>query len=290
MKHLYSVVFSLLLCGCSQVQQPASEGASNSFYNTSVNTTTNSDGQKGDAIYTHSTNRGTLYHHENFSFSYSEKDEQSEWVGYELTREETKGKQQRKSGFDEDPIVTTESSHPYEYRESGYTKGHLAPSGDMKFSTTAMNDCFYTSNISPQKQKLNAGIWNDLEMQVRFWAQKFGTVYVITGPVLKDSDPKMVYTNNRGIQERSNVTIPEKFYKIVYDFSFTGKEKMIGFVIPQEGARGSYFDYAVTVDEIEKMTGIDFFQNIPKKEQDSLEGSLNLEAWKKFTFVNKYNN
>ena len=244
--------------------------------------------QKGDIIFTHSTRKGKLYHHEHYSFSYSEPDEQSEWVGYELTREETYGKYDRANCFDEDPIVVTQSAHPYEYRNSGYTKGHLAPAADMKFNATAMEECFYMSNMSPQTSQFNAGIWNDLEMQVRYWAQKFSTVYVVTGPILNSSTPKkMKYVNNRGIEEQSNITIPESFYKIVYDFSMKGKEKMIGFVISQDD-HGDFFDYAVSVDEIEELTGIDFFHNLPKASQAELESQINLSAWKKYTYVNKY--
>ena len=64
---------------------------------------------------------------------------------------------------------------------------------------------------------------------------------------------------------------------------------MIGFIIPQS-AKGDIFEYAVTVDEVEKATGIDFFNNIAPKTQDALEGNLNISAWQKFLYENKYNN
>ena len=295
------LIAALLLCGCTGIkdnsQQPQTNESSSLYQQTTTDQSEQSSSQnvdqtqRGDIIYTHSTKKGKLYHHENYSFSYSEEDEQSEWVGYELTREETKGKLQRKGSFEEDPIVTTESAHPYEYRQCGYTKGHLAPAADMKFDQTAMNECFYTSNISPQKQKFNAGIWNTLEMQVRHWAQVFSTVYVVTGPILTNDCEKISYTNNRGEKENSKITIPKYFYKIVYDFSYKGKEKMIGFIVPHEGARGSIFDYAVTVDKIEEETGIDFFHNLSKAKQAELESQINVEAWKKFIYINnKYNN
>ncbi|MCQ2209397.1 MAG: DNA/RNA non-specific endonuclease [Paludibacteraceae bacterium] len=292
---LIIAIVSAFLYNCIGVNNESQpQEGSSSFYNTptqkgGAETKQSSSNKKGDAIFTHSTPKGKLYHHENYSFSYSEDDEQSEWVAYELTKQETKGNLQRKESFTEDPIVTTESAHPYEYRNCGYTRGHLAPAGDMKFDRTAMNECFYTSNISPQKQKFNAGIWNDLEMQVRYWAQKFNTVYVITGPILTKDCKKLSYKNNRGQEEKSDITIPKKFYKIVYDFSYKGKEKMIGFIIPQEGAEGSFFDYAVTVDEIEKETKIDFFHNLSKAEQAKLEGQINVAAWKKFSYEKKYN-
>ena len=299
-KFQHIIILLSLICSCTSTNNTSvtesNKTASHFSSQTTVRenestapTSSETSEVKGDAIFTHSTKKGRLYHHENYSFSYSEEDEQSEWVAYELTKEETYGKLSRSNAFTEDPIVSTESAHVYEYRESGYTKGHLAPAADMKFDRTAMMECFYTSNISPQKQKFNAGIWNDLEMQTRHWARKFNKVYIVTGPVFSPNDEKMHYTNNRGEVETSEITIPAKFFKIIYDFSYAGKEKMIGFIIPQS-AKGDIFEYAVTVDEVEKATGIDFFNNIAPKTQDALEGNLNISAWQKFLYENKYNN
>ena len=293
-----SLVSIALLCGScirGEVSQSKSNTVESSFYQSptasdrkSVSTSedkksvSNDDtDDKGDAIFSHTTNKGTLYRHENYSFSYSEEDEQAEWVAYELTKEETYGKQERKEKFVSDPIVVTESSHPYEYRNSGYTRGHLAPAGDMKFDETAMAECFYTSNISPQTREFNAGIWNDLEMKTRNWARKYKKVYVITGPILTDKGlKKMDYENNRGKKEKSDITIPKRFYKIIYDFSYAGKEKMIAFIISQD-AEGDLADYVTTVDEVEEATGLDFFTNLSKSEQNELESSSDLSKWAK---------
>ncbi len=293
-----SLVSLALLCGsCGNTEssQLKSDTATSSFYKKPTTSDThtrfasdsetqtivskNDTDDKGDAIFSHSTNKGTLYRHENYSFSYSEEDEQAEWVAYELTKEETYGKQERKDRFVSDPIVATESAHPYEYRNSGYTRGHLAPAGDMKFDELAMQECFYTSNISPQTKEFNAGIWNDLEMQTRNWARKYKKVYVITGPILTDRGlEKMVYVNNRGNKEESEITIPKRFYKIIYDFSYAGKEKMIAFIISQD-AEGDIANYVTTVDDIEKTTGLDFFTNLSKEKQNELESSSDFNKW-----------
>ena len=304
MKKIFFAIFlSPLFLGCVSVEKNESSGVDgrradvSTFVETSNRNSSSAEEcestvqqQRGDAIFTHSTVKGNLYHHEYYSFSYSEDDEQSEWVAYDLTREESYGKLKRGDHFSQDPIVITGSAHPYEYHQSGYTRGHLAPSADMRFEPNAMSECFYTSNISPQKAKFNAGIWNDLEMQVRYWAQKFGSVYVVTGPILTDANlEKMRYKNNRGVEEISSITVPNRFFKIVFDYSYEGKEKMIGFIIPQNIKAGDIFEYAVTVDSIETLTGLDFFQNIPISTQKKYESRLNVEAWKKFKFENKYN-
>ncbi len=288
------ISLSLLLCCCGngESKQSKSDIVESSFYRSptvsnrgsaSANENNKSgstdDNKEGDAIFSHTTNKGTLYRHKNYSFSYSEEDEQAEWVAYELTKEETYGKQERKDKFVSDPIVVTESSHPYEYRKSGYTRGHLAPAADMKFDERAMQECFYTSNISPQTKEFNAGIWNDLEMRTRNWARKYKKVYVITGPILTDKGlEKMVYVNNRGNKEESEITIPKRFYKIIYDFSYAGKEKMIAFIISQD-AKGAIADYVTTVDEVEEATGLDFFTNLSISEQNELESSSDFNKW-----------
>lgn len=244
--------------------------------------------------FTHSNRKGKTYYREHFTLSYSEDDEQPEWVAYELTREESYGKIQRKEMFTEDPSIITESARPYEYRDSKYTKGHLAPAGDMKFDHQAMKECFYMSNVSPQEKEFNSGIWNDLEQQVRHWARKFGKVYVITGPFLPKKvkeEYKLSYVEYDGDTMKSDITIPKFFFKIIFDYSYKGKEKMIAFIMPNQNIENpdkindSYdylFDYATTVDDVEAQTGLDFFTNLPKEEKQKYESSLDIKAWKKF--------
>lgn len=236
-----------------------------------------------DGHFTHSNKKGTTYHHKNYSLSYSEEDEQSEWVAYELTRNESHGDEERAELFTEDPDITTGSAHPYEYRNSGYDKGHLAPSGDMRFDTEAMNECFYMSNISPQVKEMNCGIWNDLEKQTRKWARFYGRIHIVCGPVLnhpKTTRKRLCYDDKYKGRTKSNITIPDLFYKIIFDFSKKGKEKMIAFCIPNKNVEDSFDKYVVTVDSIEELTGIDFFSNLPTEVQKRFESSSDLEKWK----------
>lgn len=236
-----------------------------------------------DGNFTHSNHKGKTYHHKNYSLSYSEEDEQSEWVSYELTRNETKGDEERADLFSQDPIITTGSAQPYEYRNSGYDKGHLAPAADMRFDETAMNECFYMSNISPQIKEMNRGVWNDLEVQSRQWARRFGRIYVVCGPVLNQPNSKkkrLSYDDKYKGRTETRITIPDYFYKIIFDFSKKGKEKMIAFCIPNREVEDSFRNYAVTVDSIEEMTGIDFFNNLPTAVQAQYESSIDLDKWR----------
>ena len=249
------------------------------------------DDTSGDAVFVHTNCKGKTYRHANYSFSYSESDEQSEWVAYELTRGEVEGNLARKDDFSSDPMVETGSADPQDYQNSGYDRGHLAPSADMRFDATAMEECFLTSNISPQVKGFNNGIWNDLEMQTRSWVRKYERLYVVTGPVLPKpgQEARKMYATSRGKDVRTNVTIPDKFYKILFDFSKRGKEKMIAFVIPNQALDKPFTDYVTTVDEVERLTGIDFFSNMDKDFQARCESRSDLSKWPEATFVNYSN-
>ncbi|MDR7208285.1 DNA/RNA non-specific endonuclease [Flavobacterium piscis] len=190
--------------------------------------------------------------HNYYTLSYNEKFEQAEWVAYELKKEYLKNNDFKRPYFVQDPKVVTGSADWRNYKKSGYDKGHLCPAGDMEFDKNAFNDTFYTSNISPQNHDFNSGIWNRLENKVRYWTGKYNNLYIVTGGVLKESDKKI------GTEE---VSVPEYFYKIVLTKS--GKEhKAIAFLVPNEKSQKGIYEFVVSIETLEKMTGIDFFPNL----------------------------
>lgn len=190
--------------------------------------------------------------HQYYTLSYNEKFEQAEWVAYELKKENLINRNYKRPYFIEDPKVTTGSADWRNYKNSGYDKGHLCPAADMEFDENAYNDTFYTSNISPQKHDFNSGIWNRLEQKTRYWAEKYNDIYVVTGAILDDSDKKI------GTEK---VAVPKYFYKII--LAKSGKEhKAIAFLVPNEDSDKSLYDFVVTIETLEKMTGIDFFPNL----------------------------
>jgi endonuclease G len=190
--------------------------------------------------------------HNYYTLSYSEIHEQAEWVAYELKKEYLKNNDFKRPFFVQDPKVVTGSADWRNFKNSGYDKGHLCPAGDMEFSLEAYNDTFYTSNISPQNREFNSGIWNRLENKVRYWAGKYNNIYVVTGGILKQADKKI------GTEK---VSVPKYFYKIVVAKS--GKEhKAIAFLIPNEKSQKGIYEFVVSIETLEKMTGIDFFPNL----------------------------
>ena len=111
-----------------------------------------------------------LVTHLGYSLSYNEKHEQANWVFYELTIDEVLGSIKRKDQFRADPNIKTGSASLSDYKRSGYDRGHLAPAADMKWSSKAMSESFFMSNMSPQTPSFNRGIWKKLENLVRKWA------------------------------------------------------------------------------------------------------------------------
>src|SRR5690606_37150816 len=176
-----------------------------------------------------------------YYLSYSEYHEQAEWVAYELKPEHFLGEKRKRPYFNQDPKGSTASAHWNNYKNSGYTRGHLLPAGDRTFSKEAYNETFYTSNISPQLQEFNTGIWNSLVMRIRNFVRKNGKVYVVTGGVL---------TDNLKTIGQEKVAVPEYFYKILLHYD-KEEYKMVAYLIPhEENERKPLIDYIVHTDSI----------------------------------------
>lgn len=206
---------------------------------------------------------------ENFTLSYVEEHEQAEWVAYELTDVEVQGAAERSDDFREDPQVRTGSASLNDYYRSGYDRGHLAPAGDMKFSDNAMSESFYMSNMSPQEPSFNRGIWRELEEEVRELAVDNGRLFVVTGPVFGK--------RNRRIGD-NRVSIPRAFYKVLLDYN-EPEIKAIAFLLANEGSKKDIYDFVVTIDSVEAVTGIDFFPALPDLEENKLESMSDPSLW-----------
>ncbi len=208
--------------------------------------------------------------HTYYSLSYSEENEQAEWVAYMITSGRTNGTLKRSDKFIPDPMITTKSAISNDYKKSGYDRGHLAPAADMKFDEIAMSECFYMSNMSPQLPGFNRGIWKKLEEKVRNWALTEDTLYIITAGVLTGIDKRI---------GENGVGVPKLFYKIILKNSVNEK-KAIAFCIPNQKSDKSIYEYIVNIDKIEELTGIDFFPNLSDKIENKLESQININLWK----------
>jgi endonuclease G len=209
---------------------------------------------------------GEIVKHAFYTLAYSEENEQAYWVYYELTPELINGVQSRTDDFRPDPLVSTGSASLADYSGSGYDRGHLCPAADMKLNKIAMSETFYLSNMSPQVAGFNRGIWSKMEDQVRKWALEYSKLYVVTGPIFKD---------NIGVIGVNKVTVPGYYYKVIYD----GKNRMIGLILPNASSSKSLDQFVVKVDDIEQLTGIDFFSRLDDNLENQLEGSVSTTNW-----------
>ena len=205
-----------------------------------------------------------------YSLGYDHRTRQALWVCYLLAAEDvTGGKVARAGKFRRDPAVAVRPVEPREYNRSGFDRGHLAPAGDMIRSDETMTQSFFMTNISPQIPGCNRGIWKRLETQVRRWAVREGRICVITGPIFS-SDARRV--------GRSDIPVPSAFFKVILDT--TPPRKMIGFIVPNAPSRKQPTAFAVSVDTVEELTGYDFFSALDDAEEDALERSVDIDAWK----------
>ncbi|MCQ2240417.1 DNA/RNA non-specific endonuclease [Treponema sp.] len=215
-----------------------------------------------------------IHTYSGFTLCYRESYEDAEWVAYILTREELKAVTGRSNDFRPDPSITTGSSDLSDYKKSGYDRGHLAPAADMEWSKESCSESFFMSNMTPQAPAFNRGMWQQLESQVRRWADRFGKIIVVTGPVLeKDADG---YAKIGGNQ----VAVPQYFFKSILAQSEDGTAIAINFIMPNSKCEGTIWDYCVTADEIETRTGFDIFSFLPDSVEEKVESSVNIESWK----------
>ncbi len=216
-----------------------------------------------------SSTTGEIVEHSHYTLSYNEPYEQAEWVAYILKKEHLTHDDRKRPYFIEDPKVRTKSADWRNYKGSGYDRGHLCPAGDRRFTKQAYDETFYTSNISPQDRDFNAGIWNELEKQVRMWAKQYGEVFVVTAGVLE-----------KGLEEigEEDVDVPKFYYKIIARGN-GDDQKVIAFLMEGKQSTKSLKQFSVPVDKIEIRTGIDFFEKLSKKQQNQLESTVDTGDW-----------
>lgn len=264
----YCLIFTTLFASCERREKQKTADATTD----SVASMTSQSFQKNGAIdFLPVSTTKQIVKHKGYTLSYSEENEQAEWVFYELKKSELNYNNNdfKRPFFIEDPMVKTGSADWKNYRRSGYDKGHLCPAGDRKYNKQLFEETFYTSNISPQKHDFNEGIWNRLEQKVRYWASKYDGIYVVTGGVLDENLPTI------GDEE---VSVPKYFYKVLLD-NYKGEYKMIAFLVPHRDSDRPLYEFVVSVDQIEKMTGIDFFPQLDNALELTLEKNSVYKKW-----------
>ena len=211
--------------------------------------------------------------HKAYVSSYNEETLIPDWVAYELTADETGGTESRGGiEFRMDPTLRGVTQAMREdYSGSGWTKGHLMPAADAAYSTTTMGETFYFTNICPQDETLNAGDWAYLEKRVRQWANRYGHIWVVTGPIVGE--------NRYGTIGDREVVVPDSFFKALLIQKKNGSYSAIAFVMDNDDERYYLKDCYLTVDELETLTGFNFFPLLDDKIEEKVESTVRLSDW-----------
>lgn len=212
---------------------------------------------------------GQVVEREGYVLQYNSECRVPHWVSYLVRASDLVPNVSRTDDFRPDPELKVPQAALADYKNSGYDRGHMARAGLFTRSRKVMSESFILSNIIPQDRYMNqSGAWRRLEEFEEAAIRKNAEVNIVSGPV--------VGPNDQHIGENA-VCVPETVFKVLY----RGGENpsAIGFLIPNYRTTGKYTEYAVTVDEVEAATGIDFFPELPDSVEASVEREFSLNSW-----------
>lgn len=211
-----------------------------------------------------------ILYRQGYTASYNKDYKIPNWVAWHLTREHATGIVSRPgNAWHEDAEVPEPRAIPSDYKGSGWSRGHMCPAGDNKWNSDAMYESFLLTNCCPQNANLNSGDWNQIEMSCRRWAEKYGDIYIVCGPILLNRTHETIGS--------SKIVVPEAFFKVV--LCLKGKPKGIGFIRRNTDTARRKDLYVNSIKEIERITGITFFPLLPKDISEAVKTIANLEDW-----------
>ena len=198
-----------------------------------------------------------------YTVSYNKDMRLPNWVAWHLTAARTKGDNKRDGiKFQEDTDVPSPRATHADYVRSGYDRGHMCPAGDNKWSAAAMEESFLMTNICPQHPNLNRGDWSEMENACRDWAEEYGDLVIVAGPIFYKGSHKKIGKNK--------VVVPEAFFKVI--LTLEGDEpQAVGFIYKNNKGNLPKDSYINSIDNVERITGIDFFPALPDEIEDKVE-------------------
>ena len=207
--------------------------------------------------------------YEGFTVDFNQENKTPNYVAWILHGHETEGASARSNKFWTDTEIEG-CPDTRDYTRSGYDRGHMCPAGEQKWSETAMRHSFVMANICPQKHELNTGAWKTLEDKERMWAKRDSALVIVAGPIYDSSDSETIGKNK--------VRVPSAFFKVLLA-PYAEPMRAIGFVYPNMKCEGNMQAYSVSVDDVEKMTGMDFFSALPDDIEDKVESTVSFKDW-----------
>ena len=235
---------------------------------------------------THYTTEANLGKLRNYSIEWDANLKANRWTCYELYDVLLQKNVKRQNAFQQDPeIPANEQTSPDDYSGSGFSRGHLCPSGDRLYSAAQNKQTFYLTNMQPQIQGHNGGVWGDLEKKVRDWAGRCDTLYIVKAATI-DKDEyicKQADLDEMAQKESSykplhfNGIVPKFFYMalLAYDKK-TNTYRALGIWSPHYNNSKSEY---ITIQELQNRTGIDFFCNLSDDIEQAVETTIDQTYW-----------
>lgn len=207
--------------------------------------------------------------YEGFTTNFNPQRHTPNYVAWTLLRNETVGSSERSNKFWTDTEVDG-CADTRDYTRSGYDRGHLCPAGEQKWSPVAMHNSFVMTNICPQKHELNSGAWKTLEDKERLWADRDSLLVIVAGPIYNSDNPQLIGD--------TGVAVPDAFFKVLLA-PYASPIRAIGFVFPNMKSPGNMENYATSIDDVEKITGFDFFSSLPDDIEYEVESAASFKEW-----------
>ena len=205
-----------------------------------------------------------------YTVSYNKYTKEPNWVAWHLTSEHLSGTIKRPgNAWHEDSDVPYPRATHADYKQSGWSRGHMCPAGDNKWDREAMYDTFLYSNVCPQHPRLNSGDWNEIEIACRRWANKFGDIYIICGPIFFRKEHVTI--------GRNRVMVPEAFFKVI--ICLNGTPKGIGFILRNTDGNRKKDLYVNSISQVERITGLTFFPSLSVGISSLVKDKADIKMW-----------
>lgn len=212
-----------------------------------------------------------ILYRKGYVVSYNKDTKLPNWVAWKLTAEHVNGEARRPgNAWHEDTDVPTPRANSFDYKGSGWTRGHMCPAGDNKWDSDAMYETFLYTNCCPQNSNLNTGTWNQIEISCRRWAEKYGEIYIVCGPVLFQQEHETIGDNK--------VVVPEAFFKVIVCLT-DNNAKGIGFICRNTDGNRKKDLYVNNIKQVERVTGMTFFPHLPNAVKDKIKNRANIDDW-----------
>ena len=225
----------------------------------------------GQSVYAQK--KSVILKYTGFTVQYNPNTRQPDWAEYTLTAEhvEMSNNTPKVSRyFMPDPNLSLPQATPADYSKSGWVRGHMARRQDMKWSEQAIKESDYFTNICPQNDVMNNGVWHQIENLVRRIATQYDSVHVICGPIFTD--------NANGYIGPNRLPVPDYFFKTLLVKDATGYHA-IAFLCPNNDKTLTMKEAACTVDKVEAMSKIDVYSYLPDQIEFTIESIHDPNIW-----------